>query len=1381
MMAGRKSILAVAAATATVALLAVAVTTVHRGSSPGHQSAREVAGISRRLPEGVTPLDPAHPNPTGDDPSVVGTPPEIPRAFSEDDILGRQAQRRAAGQQAAAATLGKPGDGLGPGASGEPRPRADDDSLLVTYADGASAGAVVASLARAGLQAQPIKGTNVVEVEAGGQDLGKLTTQLQRVDGVEGVEPNLIRSIDKVPNDPGFAAQSPSFTTAHVPAAWDVAVTGATTTVAVLDTGVDLDHPDLAPNLVAGFDEVNQDSSPADDNGHGTEVAGLIGAATNNGSAMSGVAWNARVMPVKVLGADGTGSDADLARGIVWATDHGAKVINMSLGRPGASNLLDQAVLYALSHEVVLVGSAGNDSSTELNYPGGAPGVIGVTATDADGRFAWFSNHGPWYFLAAPGVDVPTTKLAPGPVADTTTATGTSFSSPIVAGVAALLKERHPAWGWFEVLSDLVRTGRDAGPAGVDDAYQFGIVDAAAALGVNPLGATSQPDLTGDAGNVRAAARAITPGTPASETLGYEYDEDWFGFDVASPSGATVTVTPPAALPPPNIRAAELDPMVELYGPGGGLVAQADEGVIGEAETLTVNLAAGHHTVRVRNFTAAAGPGPYTVIVTLGAMFPATGFQPAETLAAFGAWESSTAVADFDGDGRDDVVLGTGSYFDEPNDFKLFLLTQGPDGTLGAPRKLPTHATYPGDSDPLRAADLDGDGDIDLARGTASGLDVAWNDHGVLADPVLYAGVGAVAGIQTADLDGAGGEELVVQVADQLAVVRWTGTTMAVAPAGITAATSSITGISYAVGDVTADGRPDIVTLDGDHATVHAQQPGGTWAAPSPVALPGFAGCSFNCDAALGDVTGDGRADLAAAGTDFDTGTHIVVRPQLPGGGFAAPQTLTSFDSVAAMRTADVTGDQRDDLVVMRNGGGFVTLYRQTASGALGPPEEIGGMYATWEYSPDSLAVGDIDGDGLNEPVGASYNGGLFVIRHQATTAAAEGAGPWVQTTSPAAHATGVARSVHPVITFGRDVTAASVGPVDGTGAETVALEDGRDGAFVDITTSVSGRTLTITPATPLTAGAPYQVVLRGITSPQAPGDVSDVTIPFTVAPGPKPSFSISGTYIPVVLDIDGNGFDDILWYAPGSAADSLWLFTPDGRVTVPASVGGTYTPIVGDFDGNGYQDIFWYGPGSGADVMWANGRDGIVSRSLPVGGVYKPVAGDDDRNGFDDIFWYAPGTPADSLWRFNATGHTSVAQTVNGSTYRPAAGDYTRDGFDDIVWYAPGTAVERLWKGGAAPFAKGPSMAINATYSPRTMDFNADGFDELFLSATNRSIFLKSGPSGFFASQPGPAVPSTVRPATGDFTGDIREDLLAYVPGAAADPFYLGTPTGVS
>jgi subtilisin family serine protease len=1351
MRAGRRRTLTGAAVVAPLVLVAVAVTS-GTGRWQPHQSAREIADLAGSLPDGLTPLDPANPNPTGDDPLALGTPPEIPLPSSPAALLDRS-RRLLDAAPAADRTAPEAGSGRPP-----PAPQADDDSLLVSAERGTSTAALADSLADAGLQVTPIAGTHVVKVDAGGRDLIRLTTTLAAADGVAAVEPNLVRHASRTPNDPGFAAQAPALGTVHVPAAWDVADTAADVVVAVLDSGVDLDHPDLVGNLVPGFNAVDEGAAPADDNGHGTLVAGIIGAATGNGAGGAGVAWNARIMPVKVLDAAGEGTDDDVAQGIVWATDHGAQVINMSLGGAGTAQVIDDAVAYALAHEVVLVAAAGNEGSLVPSYPAAAPGVLGVTATDAAGRFAWFSNYGPYYFLAAPGIDIPSTALAEGPAPATDTGTGTSFSSPIAAGVAALLRERHPGWGWFEVAVDLIRTARDAGPAGLDDAYAFGLVDAAAALGVAPLGPTSQPGLTGDAANLPGGARAITPGTPASEAIGYEFDQDWFAFDLPGDTGVTLTVTPPP--PAPGTRAAEMIPVVELYGPGGGLVAQSAGTALGEPAALTLALGAGHHTVRVLNLVASAGPGSYSLQVDAGVAVPAGGLAPGQQVAAVAAPRGATAVADITGDGRDDVVLATGAQ----RRASLLVYAQSADGSLRAGQTLPTHATGGSAAVPLAAADLDGDGDVDVASGTAGGLDIAWNADGRLAAPVVVPGAGgAVGAIRAADLDDRGPVELVVQAGGQLQAVRWVGDRLVATPLGVAAAAA------YDVADLTGDGRADIATQAPDGMTVHARRADGTWAPAATVALPGVDGSTPGVLVA-GDVTGDGRADVVAAGSG-----RLLLLAQRPSGGLAPARAVGAAGAVdpEALRIGDVTGDGRADLVAVDRATGEVVVHRRTPDGALAAGTRVPGAHAAPSGSADGLALGDLDGDGLAD-LALAGGDGLAVVRHEAAGAAApvEGPGPWLAATTPAAHATGVARTVKPRVTFGRDVDPTSVNE------NTVLLVRGRDGAAVPAAVARSGRTVTLTPAKPLAAGAPYQVVVLGVTTPTG-GDVAYEVIPFRVATGPAPTLSVGGTYVPVSLDLDDNGYDDILWYGPGSAADSVWFFGPDGHDSVPTGVSGTFTPVAGDFDGNGYADVFWYAPGSGTDVLWANSRDGITSHVLPVGGVYVPVVADFDRNGYDDIFWYGPGTAADSTWFFGPTGHRTVRQVVNGAGYRPAAGDFTRDGYGDIAWYAPGTAGDSLWRGSAAGFVKAPTLAISSTYRPQVLDFNGDGFDELFLAAAT-SRFVRSGTGGFTHTQTGPAIPAAGRPIGGDFTGDLRDDLFAYVPGTAADPFYRGTATGV-
>src|SRR5207249_1118948 len=158
--------------------------------------------------------------------------------------------------------------------------------------------------------------------------------------------------------------------------------------------------------IAPGLDVVNGDSYPSDDNGHGTMVAGIAAAAGNNALGTAGVAWDATILPVKVLNAQGSGTDADVATGITWAADQGASVINLSLGGPSPSPVLEDAVDYARSKGALVVCAAGNAGWERPMYPAAYAGALAVTATNWSDDVAWFSNWGSWVDLAAPGMSI---------------------------------------------------------------------------------------------------------------------------------------------------------------------------------------------------------------------------------------------------------------------------------------------------------------------------------------------------------------------------------------------------------------------------------------------------------------------------------------------------------------------------------------------------------------------------------------------------------------------------------------------------------------------------------------------------------------------------------------------------------------------------------------------------------------------------------------------------------------------------------------------------------------------------------------------------------------------------------------------------------------
>ena len=274
------------------------------------------------------------------------------------------------------------------------------------------------------------------------------------------VDANQDRSVASAPNDPSFGSQW-ALGRIGWEAARDTVTPSGSATVAILDTGVDATHPDLDGNLVAGTSIIGG-SATTDPNGHGTQMAGIVAAETNNGEGVAGVGYaGVKVMPVRVLGADGTGQDSDIIQGVVWAADHGADVILMSFSNPGYSESLQAALDYAWSQNVVLVAATGNGGSTVPTFPAGDRGVIGVSSTGLTDSLSSSSNSGPATFLAAPGESVLTTSAGGG----YGEVTGTSASAAIVAGAAALLRASSVGASNGVIVSRLARNAEPAGTA----------------------------------------------------------------------------------------------------------------------------------------------------------------------------------------------------------------------------------------------------------------------------------------------------------------------------------------------------------------------------------------------------------------------------------------------------------------------------------------------------------------------------------------------------------------------------------------------------------------------------------------------------------------------------------------------------------------------------------------------------------------------------------------------------------------------------------------------------------------------------------------------------------------------------------------------------
>ncbi|SDX48245.1 thermitase [Marininema mesophilum] len=251
---------------------------------------------------------------------------------------------------------------------------------------------------------------------------------------VEFAEPNYLMKTHFIPNDPLLSRQY-GLRQIQAPLAWNVTRGRAAVLVAIVDTGVQVNHPDLRTKLVRGFNFVSGNSNTNDNNGHGTHVAGIAAAATNNRIGIAGTGFNVRILPVKVVDSRGVGTLFNVARGILFAARRGAKVINLSLGGPNTSSTLQNAVNGAWNMGSVIVAAAGNSRSSRPEYPAFYANAIAVAATNARDRRAPFTSFGNWVDVAAPGVSILSTTIGSGYGFKS----GTSMSAPFVSGLAGLL------------------------------------------------------------------------------------------------------------------------------------------------------------------------------------------------------------------------------------------------------------------------------------------------------------------------------------------------------------------------------------------------------------------------------------------------------------------------------------------------------------------------------------------------------------------------------------------------------------------------------------------------------------------------------------------------------------------------------------------------------------------------------------------------------------------------------------------------------------------------------------------------------------------------------------------------------------------------------
>jgi len=349
-----------------------------------------------------------------------------------------------------------------------------------------------------------------------GSNVQEVIAQFAQLPEIELVEANYIARKHVVPNDPLYGEQCGLNNTGNakeynssnlvgtpgsdinVEDAWNIHTGTSSVTIAIIDEGVDYNHPEFSGRMVAGYDFYSNDSDPCDEGGHGTACAGIAAAAGNNGIGVAGVTWGTLIMPIRALGPNG-GSYTDIADAITFAVDNGADVISMSLGGGSTTSYLGSAVSYAYANDVLVFASRGNDNNTADNYPSSYTTVISVgglspcntrkTPTSCDGEFWWGASYGGGadkMDFVAPAARITTTDISGsgGYSADeyTDSFNGTSSACPYAAGVGALIRSYNPALSVDEIRTIMRETSVDIGSSGYDSETGYGKIDAYAAL-----------------------------------------------------------------------------------------------------------------------------------------------------------------------------------------------------------------------------------------------------------------------------------------------------------------------------------------------------------------------------------------------------------------------------------------------------------------------------------------------------------------------------------------------------------------------------------------------------------------------------------------------------------------------------------------------------------------------------------------------------------------------------------------------------------------------------------------------------------------------------------------------------------------------------------
>jgi thermitase len=541
-----------------------------------------------------------------------------------------------------AARADKPG-------GGDRAPEWDGKTLLVKFANTSDAASAVQGQGDQ-IQGETTTHTFVVKVRAGAALDARLAAY--RASGkVVFAEPNYIARTTALPapNDGSYASQW-ALPKINAVDGWSIFPGSYTSTggvpVAVVDTGIAATHPDLSGRIdtsdgagcVNATDTCSGGNSSIDDNGHGTHVAGIVGAATNNGVGVAGTAYSSPIIPVKVLNSSGSGTYAAITNGITWAADHGARVISLSLGGTGFSQTLCDAVTSVNSRGVLVVAAAGNNGSSQAFYPAACPGAVGVAATDSNDGSASFSNFGAKdVYVSAPGVNIYSTCVATTSTCNFSayaTLSGTSMATPFVSGLAALLFSQD-ATRTVAGVKTILRTTADhvgnvtygADPAGTctgcwHDWYGYGRINVLRALG----GSATAPPAPASLSSVAVNPGTVTGGTGSTGTVTLSAGAPSGGATVTLGSNAAAATIPASVSVPAGQTSATFSITTTAVSSSTSATISASYSSVSKTATLTINPTpvAALSSVTVSP-TAVTGGNGSTGTVTLTAAAPSGG------------------------------------------------------------------------------------------------------------------------------------------------------------------------------------------------------------------------------------------------------------------------------------------------------------------------------------------------------------------------------------------------------------------------------------------------------------------------------------------------------------------------------------------------------------------------------------------------------------------------------------------------------------------------------------------------------------------------------------------------------------------------------------